>query len=198
MIPALEGPACPNWETARDHDPVVRRYRRLFAELDWRRVPERDDRRPWPGRAPPPRAASGKTLLVKLVEGKRFVTEARAFLVEPPLLVLDLGFRPVVDPAQPLGFDVERTVPGARWLRHQQQTRDPAVRGALLAATVRGLQAAIPGLGATVAVAGKHLSAWVRQNTPQATVAHRFDPARPPRGDPDCRLGAKWRANQAG
>jgi hypothetical protein len=109
-----------------------------------------------------------------------------------------LGFRPVVDPAQPLGFDVERTMPGARWLRHQQQTLDPAVLGALVAATVRTLQAEIPGLGATVAVDVKHIYAWVRQNNPKETVAHRFDPGRQPRGDPDCRLGAKWRANQAG
>ncbi len=30
------------------------------------------------------------------------------------MLVLELGFRPVLDVTQPYGFDVERTVPTAR------------------------------------------------------------------------------------
>ena len=53
-----------------------------------------------------------------------------------------------------------------------------------------------PGLGATIAVDVKHLYAWVRENNPRERVPHRFDPARQPRGDPDCRLGAKRLANQ--
>lgn len=198
MIPAPGGPPCPRWEAARDADPVVRRYRAFFALLDWGRVPGREPRRPWPGRPPHPQAAYVKALLVKLCEGKPFVTQLRAFLVEHPLLVLELGFRPVPDAAKPFGFDVERTVPGARWLRHQQQALDPAMLGALLQGTVRALRAEIPGLGATVAVDVKHVYAWVRENNPKVDVPHRFAPRRQPRGDPDCRLGAKRRANQAG
>jgi len=198
MIPAPAGPPSPAWEAARDRDPVVQRYRALFALLDWSVVPERDPRRPWPGSPPHPRAAYVKALLVKLCEGKAHVTDLRTYLLEHPLLVLELGFRPVLDPAEPHGFAVGRTVPGARWLRHQQQTLDHVVLQGLLAGTVRALAAEIPGLGTTVAVDVKHLYAWVRENNPREDVPHRHDPARQPRGDPDCRLGAKCRANQAG
>jgi len=34
----------PVWDAVRDGDPVVRRYRTLFALLDWQQVPERDPR----------------------------------------------------------------------------------------------------------------------------------------------------------
>lgn len=190
MIPASGGPPVPRWEAARDADPVVQRYRALFALLDWSRVPERDPRRPCPGLPPHPAAAYVKALLVKLCEGKAYVTELRAFLVEHPLLVLELGFRPVPDAARPYGFAPERTVPGARWLRHRQRTLDPGALGALAAE--------VPGLGTTVAVDVKHIYAWVRENNPRERLPRRFDPARQPRGDPDCRLGAKRLANQAG
>jgi hypothetical protein len=186
------------WEVARARDPVVQRYRAFFALLDWRVVPERDTRRPWPGSPPHPKAAYVKALLVKLCEGKRFVTELRTYLLEHPWLVLELGFRPVLAPSEPHGFDVARTVPGARWLRHQQQTLDPAVLGALLAGTVAALLAELPDLGTTIAVDVKHIYAWVRENNPKEALPHRFDPARQPRSDPDCRLGAKCRRNQTG
>jgi hypothetical protein len=63
---------------------------------------------------------------------------------------------------------------------------------------VRALQAEIPGLGTTIAVDVKHIYAWVRENNPKETIAHRFDPTRQPRGDPDCRLGVKRRTNRDG
>jgi hypothetical protein len=177
-------------------DAVVQRYRAFFALLDWSVVPERAPDRPWPGAPPHPRAAYIKALLVKLCEHKDYITHLRTFLVEHPLLVLEMGFVPVPDPTQPYGFDVEQTVPGARWLRHQQQTVDPACLQALLTATVQALQAEIPGLGTTVAVDVKHIYAWVQQNNPKAYVPDRYDPARQPAGDPDCRLGVKRRTNQ--
>jgi hypothetical protein len=180
-----------------DHDPVVQRYRAFFALLDWRQVPERDPSRPWPGVPPHPEAAYVKALLVKVCEGLPYSTDLRTFLVEHPPLVLALGFRPVLDATQPYGFAVARTVPCARWLRHKQQTLGPAVLRALLRATVRALQAEIPGLGETVAVDVKHIYAWVAANNPKAYVAERHDPRRQPPGDLDCRLGAKRSSNQA-
>ncbi len=126
------------------------------------------------------------------------MTDPRAFLVEHPPLVLELGFRPAPAPTRPTGFDVERTVPGARWLRYQQQHLKPGVLRALLRATVQALQAEIPGLGTTVAVDVKHIYAWVQENNPKAYVAARHDPGRRPRGDPDCRLGVKRSTNQQG
>jgi hypothetical protein len=89
-------------------------------------------------------------------------------------------------------------VPGDRWLRHQQQTLDPSVLAALLAATVHALQHAVPEIGTTIAVDVKHICAWVRENNPKETIAHRWDATHPPCGDPDCRLGAKWQGNQDG
>jgi hypothetical protein len=197
MIRLPAGADQPVWDVVRDCDPVVQRYRAFFALLDWQQVPERDGRQPWPGSPPHPRTAYVKALLVKICEQKAYVTELRRFLVEHPLLVLELGFRPVADPRRPYGFDVGRTVPGARWLRHQQRHLDHAVLGALLRATVAALQTEIPGLGTTVAVDVKHIYAWVQENNPKAYVTERHDPQRQPRGDPDCRLGVKRSTNQA-
>jgi len=179
-----------------DHDPVVRRYRAFFAHLDWAVIPARDPARPWPGPTPHPPVAYIKALLIKLCEHKEYVTHLRSFLVEHPLLVLEIGFRPVPDATQPYGFDVERTVPCDRWLRHWQQHLDNALLHALLRGTVRALHEEIPGLGGTAAFDVKHIYAWVRQNNPKAYVPARYDPARQPSGDPDCRLGVKTSSNQ--
>lgn len=196
MLPAGRAPVDPPWATARDADPVVQRYRRLFAHVDWSVVPERDPSRPWPGSPPHPTSAYIKALLVKLGEGTPSITGLRRFLLEHPLLVLELGFRPVRDPTQPYGVDVARTVPGERWLRHQQQTVDHGVLQALLERTVGALTGAFPDLGATVAVDVKHIYAWVAENNPKQDGPRRGTARRQPPGDPDCRLGVKWRANQ--
>jgi Transposase DDE domain len=180
----------------RDHDPVVQRYRAFFAYLDWSAIPERDPTRPWPGPLPHPTSAYVKALLIKLCEHKEYVTHLRGFLLEHPLLVLESGFRPVWDAAQPYGFDVERTVPCDRWLRHWQQHLDNALLQALLRRTVQDLQAVIPGLGETVAYDVKHIYAWVQQNNAKAYVPDRYNPQRQATGDPDCRLGVKTSSNQ--
>ncbi len=192
---------CAAWDQGalaalRDHDPVVRRYRAFFAHVDWPVIPVRDPARPWPGPPPHPPAAYSKALLIKLCEHKEYVTHLRSFLVEHPLLVLEVGFRPVPDATQPYGFDVERTVPCDRWLRHWQQHLDNALLHALLHGTVHALQAEIPPLGQTVAVDVKPSYAWVAQNNPKAYVPHRYDPARQPTGDPAYRLGVKTSSNQ--
>lgn len=180
----------------RERDPLVQRYRAFFAHLDWSVVPERDARRAWPGSPPQPTAAYVKVLLIKLCEHKEYVTQVRRFLVDHPLLVLEIGFRPVPDATQPYGFDVERTLSGDRWLRHWQQHLDNALLQALLRPTVQALRAEIPGLGQTVAYDVKHLYAWVQENNPKAYVPARYNPARQPAGDPDCRLGVKTSSNQ--
>src|SRR5215218_7042637 len=195
-VPVGVDPFGPEVAVLRERDPVVCRYRAFFALLDWGAVPERDARRPWPGSPPHPTAAYVKALLVKLCEGKPFVTDLRRFLVEHPLLVLELGFRPVPDPTCRYGFDVARTVPGDRWLRHQQSTLTHATLTALLTGTVQAADASIPGFATTVAVDVKHIVSWVRENNPTETIAHRFDPERRPKGDPDSRLGVKWCGNQ--
>jgi hypothetical protein len=177
-------------------DPVVQDYRAFFALLDWSHVPEPPPTSPRPGPTPQPFAAYVKALVIKICEGKEYITQLRTFLVRHPLLVLEIGFRPVWDARQPYGFDVERTVPGARWLRHWQQPLDNALLQGLLQGTVQDLHEAIPGLGETVAFDVKHIFAWVAANNPKALVPDRYNPDHPPTGDPDCRLGVKTSSNQ--
>lgn len=198
MIPIFCPPSQIRWSELVEHDEVVRRYREFFALFDWTQVTERNGQRPWPGRTPHPRSAYVKALLVRIAEEKTFMTDLRAYLIDHPLLVLDLGFRPVPDPSALFGFDVERTVPCVGWLCTQLRTLDEAMVGQMLKATVRALQAEIANLGETVAFDVKHIYAWVQENNPKAFIAHRFDPLRQPAGDPDCRLGIKRRSNQKG
>lgn len=180
----------------RERDPLVQRYRAFFADLDWTVIPAREATRPWPGKVPHPTAAYVKALLIKQCEHKPYITHLRTFLVDHPLLVLEIGFRPVPDVTQPYGFDVERTVPCDRWLRHWQQHLDNTLLQALLRPTVQALCEEIPGLGETVAYDVKHIYAWVQENNHKAALPDRFNPARQPAGDPDCRLGAKTSSNQ--
>lgn len=179
-----------------DLDPVVQRYRRLFTLFDWNLVPPREPFRAWPGPQPHPQTAYIKALLVKLCEGYPYITQLRRFLLEHPLLVLELGFLPVLDESQPYGFDVGHTIPGDRWLRQQQRTLDHGVLHDLLAATVHALMDAIPGLGEIIAIDVKHIYAWVKENNPRVSMRDRYCKDQQPTGDPDCRVGVKRSTNQ--
>src|SRR3989442_13367271 len=86
-----------------------------------------------------------------------------------------------------------RVTPGCA---RNSESRDPALLQALLQATVRALQAEIPGLGEVVAYDVKHIYAWVRENNPHVYVKGTFDVTHIPTGDPDCRLGVKKSSNQ--
>lgn len=180
----------------REHDPVVQRYRGFFALFNWSLLPKRDPSRLWPGPCPHPLSAYVKALLVKLCEQKPYITQVRRFLIAHPLLVLELGFHPVLNPTAPSGFDVERTVPCERRLRHLQQTLDHRLLQDLLHGSVHALQEEIPGLGETISVDVKHLYAWVKENNPRESMRDRFCKHRQPTGDPDCRVGVKRSTNQ--
>src|SRR3989441_1380589 len=184
----------------READPVVQHYRAFFALLNWNEIDQQDATRHKRGPRPHPRSAYIKAFLVGLCEGKPYRTQLRTFLVQHPWLVLELGFRPVttgeVALTSPYGFDVEATVPTARWFREQLHRLDPTVLTDLLARTVQALQQEIPGLGETVAFDVKHIYAWVRENNPRVYVKGRYDVTHHPKGDPDCRLGVKKSSNQ--
>jgi hypothetical protein len=184
----------------READPVVQHYRAFFALFDWCQIDHQDATRRKRGPRPHPTSAYLKAFLVGLCEGKPYRTQVRTFLVQHPWLVLELGFHPSTDSqtalTSPYGFDVEATVPTARWLREQLHRLDPAVLSDLLARTVQALQQEIPGLGETVAFDVKHIYAWVRENNPHFYVEGRFDVTYHPTGDPDCRLGVKKSSNQ--
>jgi hypothetical protein len=179
-----------------DVDPIVLDYRSFFADLDWSRVQSWHAQRSSRGRPAHPESAYLKAFLVRIREGMSYTSQLRRFLLMHPLLVIELGFQLVLDPAAPYGFDCQRTLPSEQWLREKLRTFDQDVLQALLAATVSDLQEVIPGLGDTVAFDVKHIFAWVRENNPNVYVKDSFTVAHIPKGDPDCRLGVKKSSNQ--
>jgi hypothetical protein len=124
---------------------------RFFDQLDWSVVPELPANPSFPGQRPHPQSAYIKAFLIKVVEGLETCTRLRRFLIEHPLLVLEIGFRPKLAWDKPYGFDVERIVPSDCRLREKQRTLDHRMLQDLLHATVCALQEEIPGLGETVA-----------------------------------------------
>jgi hypothetical protein len=145
---------------------------------------------------PHPLSTYIKVLLIKVCEQKEYITHLRTYLVEHPLLVIELGFRLKLDPTRPYGIDLQKTVPCDRWLRNIQQTLDHDLLHRLLQGTIHALQKEIPALGETIAVDVKHIYAWVRENNPRESIGFRFTKDRQPKGDPDCRVGVKRSTNQ--
>lgn len=180
----------------REHDEIVQRYRAFFALLDWTAIEPFLPQIHHCGPSPHPETAYLKAFFVRIIEEKRYMTQLRRYLIEHPLLVLEMGFRPVPDPTAIYGFHVRRTVPTDRWFREKLRRLNPAVLSTLLEQTVHALQQEIPGLGEVVAFDVKHLYAWVKENNPRLSIAYRFQTDRRPKGDPDCRVGVKRVTNQ--
>ncbi len=179
-----------------EHDPVVQDYRAFFASLDWSLVEQWQNQRSARGRPAHPESAYLKAFLVRIREGLIYTSQLRCFLLKHPLLLIELGFHLELDPLAPYGFDAQKTVPCASWLREKLRTFDHALLQALLHATVAALQQEIPGLGEVVAFDVKHIYAWVRENNPRESIRDRFCKERQPKGDPDCRVGVKRSTNQ--
>ncbi|HEU5014173.1 MAG TPA: transposase [Roseiflexaceae bacterium] len=190
----------PAWVAA---DPLVQKYRALIGDLPWAQFPERSTARPWPGPTPDPRAPFAAAYLVKLHEGKRFMSDLRAFLIEHPALVYWLGFARVPDAMAPHGFDVAQTVPKRRHLSTVLRTLSSPALQFLLSASVQRLRATLPpdqqaSFGDTIAGDTQALLAWVKQNNPKQFITEgRLDKTRQPTGDPDCKLGVKKSCNSA-
>ena len=179
-----------------DHDPLVADYRAFFSLLDWSVVDDFQAQRSSRGRPAHPESAYLKAFLLRIREGMVYTTQLRRFLLRHPLLVIELGFRLVLDPTAAYGFDVEQTLPCEFWLREKLRHCDPALLQALLQSTVRDLKEELPGLGETVAFDVKHIYAWVKENNERAYVPERYDKTKRLAGDPDCRLGVKRSTNQ--
>jgi hypothetical protein len=139
-----------------EHDALVQRYRALFALIEWQVLADPVPAPSRPGKRPHPESASIKALFIKIQEGYEYCSQLRIFLVEHPLLVLELGLRPVLNCDLPYGFDVQRTVPSERWLREKQRSLNHHHLQDLFHATVQALQEEIPGLGEVVAIDVKH------------------------------------------
>jgi hypothetical protein len=155
-----------------DADPVVQRYRARFALLDWSAIDP--PRKRGPGYPAHPKSTYLKAALVRISEYILTTPRWRAYLLEHPLLVLELGFRPQVDLTQPYGFNVAKAVPSVRHLNNLLKTLDPRLLADLFEQSVQALQAEIPGLGEVVAYDVKHIYANVKENNFRAYVPERF------------------------
>lgn len=177
--------------------PVAMRYLALLGDLPWQDFPERPTNRPWSGPRPAARAPFVAAFLVKIDCDLRYMSDLRRYLIEHPALVWVLGFELVCDPACPHGFDVAASLPSRRQLGRVLREMDNASLQWLLDAAVTALACAVPEqlLGDTISLDTKHILAWVKENNPKAYVTERYNPARQPAGDPDCRLGCKRRQN---
>lgn len=196
MIPASDLFDQPTLSALLEHDPLVADYRAFFTLLDWSVVEQWEAKRSGLGRPAHPESAYLKAFLIRIREGMLYTTQLRRFLLRHPLLVIELGFRLVLDSSAPYGFDVQATLPGEFWLREKLRHLDRALLTELLAATVSALAEEIPGLGETVAIDVKHIYAWVKENNERAYVKDRYDKTKRLAGDPDCRLGVKRSTNQ--
>jgi hypothetical protein len=180
-----------------EHDPVVQEYRAFFSLLDWSVLEQwQAQRSVYYGTHGHPLSAYLKAFLIRVRQGMSYSTQLRSFLLKHPLLVVELGFVLHLDPTAASGFDVEKTLACRQWFCEKLRTLDATLLPGLLAATVRDLKAAIPGLGEVVAFEVKHISAWVKENNERAYVPERYDKTKHLAGDPDCRLGVKRSTNQ--
>ena len=177
-------------------DPVVTDARAFFSLLDWSIVDRWEAEQLPRGRSAHPEAAYLKAFLLRIRQRFQYTTQLSTFLIQHPLLVLELGFRLVLDPTHPYGFDVQRTLPGCYWLNQKLHRLDHGLLTALLAGTVHALRDEIPGLGEVVSFDVKHLYVWVKENNERAYVPDRYDKTRCLVGDPDCKLGVKRSTNQ--
>jgi len=184
-------------------DPLVQEYRALIGALPWADFPERPSDRPWPGPAPDPRAPFVAAYLIKLHEGKRYMSDLRRFLIKHPALVYYLGFERVPDPRAAHGFDVAATVPKRRHRSTVLRELPNDALQFLLSASIAWLKATLSpeqqaSFGDSIAGDTQALLAWVAENNPKQYIKEgRLDKTRQPKGDPDCKLGVKRSRNSA-
>jgi hypothetical protein len=177
---------------------VARKYLHLLGPLDWDHFPERDPHRPWPGPTPAPRAPFVAAFLVKIDQGKRYMTRLRRYLVEHPALVWILGFELVPSPHFPWGFDADASLPSSRQFNRILRTLDNAALQFLLDGTVSLIRQDLPEgipFGDVVAGDTKHIIAFVKENNHKVYIEDRYEKTKQPKGDRDCRLGCKKKRN---
>ena len=182
MIPASDLFDQSTMAALLEHDPVVQDYRAFFALLDWSVVEHWQHQRSPRGRPAHPESAYLKAFVVRIREGLLYTSQLRRFLLQHPLLVIELGFHLHLVPSAAYGFDVQQTLPCEQRLRQKLRTFDPTLLQDVLAATVAALQEAIPGLGETIAFDVKHIYAWVRENNPRVYVTGPFNVHYIPKG----------------
>lgn len=187
----------PTWVTA---SPTIMRCFELLSPLDWPHFPERNLQRDW-GQVTIPYAALVAAELIRLNEGLPSMGHLWRFLLEHPGFIWLLGFPVQASPASPLGFNAQASLPSERHFSRLLRKMPQAVPQFLLANSVHLILAELEAQHLPpiecISVDTKHILAWVKENNPKAYVADRFNKAKQPRGDPDCRLGCKRRHNRA-
>jgi hypothetical protein len=179
---------------------VALKYLRLLGPLDWRRFPDRPDRRFYPDCPPLSYATVAAAYLVKLDQHLSYAADLCEYLAQHPALVWVLGFPLVPSTLFSWGFDARASLPSHRHFSRLLRAIPNASLQFLLDDTVRLLREALhkqaPDLGDCIALDTKHIIAWVKENNPKAYVQDRYDKTKQPNGDPDCRLGCKRKTNQ--
>ena len=141
-----------------DVDPLIQDYRAFFSLFDWSVVDRwQAGRSACCGSHGHPITAYLKAFLLRIKAGLIYAKQLRDFLLNHPLLVIELGFHLQLDPSADYGFDVEATLPTRYWLGEKLRQLDRGLLSDLLAATVTALKEAIAGLGEVVAFDVKHI-----------------------------------------
>jgi len=179
--------------------PVATRYLELLGPLRWPAFPDRDLAHPWCHRTIP-FATLAAVEVLRLNEALPSMGRVHRFLLEHPSLIWLFGFPRQPAPNHPLGFNASASLPTPRHLTHLLRQVPNAALQFLLADSVRLIYDALQKRGVVrpdcISLDTKHILAWVRENNPKAYVTDRFNKAKQPAGDPDCRLGCKRRRNQ--
>jgi hypothetical protein len=184
--------------SAAADSPTVRRCLDLLGPLDWGHFPERDLERNW-GRPQVPYAALAAAELIKLNDGLASMGELYRYLGEHPGFIPALGFPLVPAPNHPLHFNTRASLPTERHFTYLLRQMPNTAPQFLLADSIRLILAEVAARHLPppecVSLDTKHILAWVKENNPKTYVSDRFNKARQPLGDPDCRLGCKRKRN---
>jgi hypothetical protein len=186
----------PVWVTT---SPTIMRSLELLSPLDWAHLPERNLHRNW-GQPTNPYAALIAAELIRLNEGLPSMGHLRRYLIEHPGFIWLLGFPLQLDSAQPTGFNARASLPTRQHLNLMLRRMPNAVLQFLLADSVRLILQELCHRNRLpiecVSLDTKHIIAWVKENNPKAYVPDRYNKAKQPAGDSDCRLGCKRRHNR--
>lgn len=186
----------PAWVTA---SPTIMRCLELLSPLDWAHFPDRNLQRNW-GQPTIPYAALVAAELVRLNEGLPSMGHLRRYLIEHPGFIWLLGFPLQLDPTPATGFNAQASLPTRQHLNLMLRHLPNAVLQFLLADSVWLILQELRNRNRLpikcVSLDTKHIIAWVKENNPKVYVPERYNQAKQPVGDPDCRLGCKRRHNR--
>jgi hypothetical protein len=180
--------------------PTIMRCFELLAPLDWGHFPERNLQRNW-GQSTIPYAALAAAELIRLNESLPTMGRLRRYLIEHPGFIWLLGFPVQLAPTRAIGFNAHASLPTRQHLNQMLRQMPNSALQFLLADSIRlildELHARQAPMIDCVSLDTKHIIAWVKENNPKAYVSDRYNKAKQPPGDPDCRLGCKRRHNRA-